>query len=312
VNDLLLILVIILAIVCALLILRFALLRRELHLLSGRIRDTIARSSYGSRLYTEDRDPVLGEMVAETNRMIESYEKQIAAASEAEENVRLSVTGISHDIRTPLTSLTGYVQLLKKELEKNEIEARGADDAKPREYMEQIRSSANTRIELTENFYELSRLEKSGAELPAEEVDLREAVTSVFLEFYEAFESRGIEVDIEEGDPLPVMAEPSRLKRILYNLVQNLLRYAKSRAAVSFAHGEGTSSVTIENDTDAPLPEDIEKLFERFWSADPSRSKGSSGLGLYVSRRLAENMGGSLSANIAGPQTLSLRLSLLS
>ncbi|MDR1537430.1 MAG: HAMP domain-containing histidine kinase [Clostridiales bacterium] len=204
-----------------------------------------------------------------------------------ERNIRLSIFGISHDLRTPLTSLTGYLQLLSKE----------QDSGKRREYLEVISRSAEVLRDLTENFYELSRLELGETTFTPQSLNLERVVCEGFLNFFENFSQKGIEVEIREtGTAMIALADPVALNRILSNLAQNQLRCACGTVTVAFASEHGSASVTISNESSAPLPPDPERLFERFYTADSSRSNRGSGLGLYVSRKLAEGMAGSLAA----------------
>ena len=90
------------------------------------------------------------------------------------------------------------------------------------------------------------------------------------------------------------------MTRVLNNLIQNLLRYAQGSILIAFAEDGRWAAVIISNETAADLPEETERIFERFYTADPSRSNRSAGLGLYISRKLVTGMGGEISARREG------------
>lgn len=103
-----------LSMVCLFFSLRFYLLRREIKRLSVQIENLSDRAQYGTRLYLEENDRALAEVMGSINRIVNDYEGRIRRVNEMEQNIRLSISGLSHDLRTPLTSLTGYLQLLSK------------------------------------------------------------------------------------------------------------------------------------------------------------------------------------------------------
>ncbi|MDR1533058.1 MAG: HAMP domain-containing histidine kinase [Clostridiales bacterium] len=276
---------------CLFLALRLYLMRWETKRLAERLKELAERARYGARLYLEESDKVLGEIAASLNRVIDGYEERLWRADDMENGVRLSVSGISHDLRTPLTSLRGYVQLLGK-----------TDSPEKREeYMEIIESSARVLSDLIENFYDLSRLEMGDDIFSLRPVNLERAVCERFLGFYENFLKKGIEVTIHDAETAPIVsADPLALDRVLNNLIQNLLRYAKAEAEISFSEENGYCLLTVSNSTDSALPEETGRIFERFYTAGPVRGGKSAGLGLYVTRKLVEGMGGAITACGAG------------
>lgn len=122
-----------------------------------------------------------------------------------------------------------------------------------------------------------------------------------FLGFYENFSEKGLEIRICDAEKPPVVAaDPLALNRVLNNLIQNLLRYAQGTIIISFSEENDCAAVTISNETAAALPEETDRIFDRFYTVDPSRSSRSAGLGLYISRKLVTGMGGEISARKDG------------
>jgi signal transduction histidine kinase len=293
--------VIILALAALFFAVRYLLLRREIARMTGQIPELKDSAKYGGRLYTEEDAPAAAGMAQAVNELVERYEAEFRRVGEMEQNIRLSISGLSHDIRTPLTSLTGYLQLLSKE---------GGLTDRQKEHLGVIAGSAEAMRDLTENFYELSRLDMDTSASPHEPASLDRLACEILFNFYDNFTQNGIELVVRTADtPLMALADETALKRVLYNLAQNLLRYAQGTATLSFETDSSCCSLTIENESAVALPDEIDRLFDRFYTADSSRSKRGSGLGLYISRKLIERMGGTLTASASG-QTLRMTLTL--
>lgn len=277
----------ILASFCLFFAVRFYLIRREIKRITIQIRELGANAHYGQRLYLEENDGELAKAILEINGMVDNYESQLRRVGEMERNIRLSISCISHDLRTPLTSLAGYLQLLKK----------APSSEKQDEYLGVIMDSVTVLQDMTENFYELSRLELDKDSYVLQGLNLEHAVCECFLRFHEDFARKNIELEIHDAKKPPIVcADPLALQRILQNLIQNLLRYAHGTVSISFFAERGFYAVKIGNETKLTLPDDVDSIFERFQTFDQSRSGQGMGLGLYISRKLANGMGGVMSA----------------
>ncbi|MEV5029559.1 sensor histidine kinase [Paenibacillus sp. LPE1-1-1.1] len=272
---------------CLIFAARFYLLRREIKRLAIQIPELAANAHYGQRLYLEENDQGLAKAILEINRMVDGYENQLRRVGDLEKNIRLSITGLSHDLRTPLTSLAGYLQLLDK----------APSPEKQQEYLGVILESVKVLQDLTERFYELTRLELDENSYDFQSLNLEHVVCECFLRFYEDFARKNIELNIQDAAKPPIVrADPLVLQRVLHNLIQNLLRYAYGTVSISFYEKGGFHVVKVGNETEVPLPNDIDRIFDRFHTADPSRSSQGTGLGLYISRKLVNGMGGVISA----------------
>jgi len=283
-------------IVCLMLGLRLFLLRREITSLTQKIKEMKSHATYGARLYLDNNNKAMGELTAEVNNCIESYEKKLQHAAHMESQVQLSLSAISHDLRTPLTAVNGYMQLIQK----------AALSVPNTEHLTIVQNNLRVLSDLVENFYDVSRLETSDISLEMQRIDIVLWVQERFMGFYENFEKRGITVNIIGNEtPLYINADATALNRVCNNIIQNLLRYAKSTTEIAFISGsnatEGNSVVlTFSNDTDAPLPEDLNLLFERFYTAELSRTHKNTGLGLYIVRKLVRAMGGDVWGEYTG------------
>jgi len=265
-------------------------LRRELRKLMHKIKEIPASSGFGSRLFLDFREKTLLELVDELNQMIDAFETKNRQARQMEETVQLSIAGLSHDLRTPLTSIHGYVELLQAPI----------DETKKAQYLKIIEHSVQRLMDLTDHFYDLTRLETNQKELALSSVSLSKLVEDIFLSFYEQLEERNIELRFpEHTQDSPVIADPLLLIRVIQNIVQNLLRYAKSKAVIRYTNAENDLLFTVENDIQPDSKVAIEKVFTMFYTEVTSRTNTeSSGLGLYLSKKLVEKMKGSMDAKL--------------
>lgn len=267
-------------------------LKRELKKVTLEIKDLPRRSSYGSRLSLDFREKTLMNLLDELNQMVDAFEEKNRQARQMEENVKLSIAGLSHDLRTPLTSINGYVQLLHTT----------TDETKKEHYLRIIEYSIKRLMEMTDHFYDLARIETNQKEMSLTSITLPNMVEEIFLSYYEQFEEKNIEIQFpDHSNEGQIIADHLMLTRVIQNLVQNILRYAKSRAVISYRNEEDYLLFTVKNDSKSDSKIAIEKVFMRFYTEVESRTNTeSSGLGLYLSRKLIEKMNGKMEAQLDG------------
>jgi signal transduction histidine kinase len=265
-------------------------LKRQLVKLKQEIKELPARASFGSRLSLDFHEPSLLSLVDELNQMVDDFEHKNRQAKEMEENVKLSIAGLSHDLRTPLTSINGYVQLLQV----------SRDEGKRTTYLKMIEHSVRRLIEMTDQFYDLARIETNQKEMELSSISLSTLVEEIFLSYYEQFEEKNIELHFpEQTNDSQVIGEKLMLTRLIQNIVQNILRYAKSKAVISYKYNENHLIFIIKNDIKPNSKVAIEKVFMRFYTEVTSRTNTeSSGLGLYLSKKLVEKMNGKMDADL--------------
>lgn len=221
-----------------------------------------------------------------------------------EKELRAQIENISHDLRTPLTAIIGYMELLDRD----------SMSPEDREMMDAIFRKAKYLQGLIGNFYDLSRLEMNDYNLHPERLDAARFARETSLLFYQQFEERGLSVQFTTGgkmsdedsaktagmhaDTFEITVDSGALERIFNNMLQNALRYAESFLHIDVSRDGGKVCILFENDTTTLKPEDIPHLFERFYVQEKSRTSASSGLGLTISKLLAEAMGGSVEAEL--------------
>lgn len=237
----------------------------------------------GTRLRLYSPDEKLEELLAQINGLLEDKERETRILRSREESLRRQIANVSHDLRTPLTSILGYLQLM------------GREDISSEEYrhcLEIVEGRAKVLQDLITSFYDLSRIEGGEYPLELQRVDLRRCLEPLLAGFYEDFEQAGFQVTVElMEDPPAVSADPGAVTRILTNLIGNALKHGSKTLDIRL-YQEGRTLVTaFSNDAPELTQEDLPRVFERFYTADQMRTGQNTGLGLAIVKALAEQMG---------------------
>ncbi|MBD5536653.1 MAG: HAMP domain-containing histidine kinase [Lachnospiraceae bacterium] len=235
-------------------------------------------------------DKGLENLLETLNRYILLTRKERIFYQNREKALRAQIENISHDLRTPLTAIIGYLELL-------DTDKLSAEDAAA---VERVSKKAKSLQGLIGNFYDLSRLEMNDYHLNMEKLEIIHFAKEISLLFYQEFEKKKISVQFDAPEePLYLLADTGALERIFNNMLQNALRYAESSLYIGISAKKDNISIVFENDTSALKPEDAARLFERFYVQEKSRTSQSTGLGLTISKLLTEAMGGSVGAEVA-------------
>lgn len=245
-------------------------------------------------LFLSTRDRHVRRLASELNGQLKLLRAQRRKYQSGDRELKEAVTNISHDLRTPLTAICGYLQLLDRE-----------DLPEPAgRYLSLIGERVRTLRLLTEELFRYSVVLSTEEELHPEELSLNGALEEAIAAFYAALAGRGI-VPVIEITEQPVIRRLDRgaLSRILGNILGNALKYSGGDLRIALlASGE----LLFEN-TAAGLDEvQVGRLFDRFFSVETGHE--STGLGLAIARALAERMGGAASASYSGGK---LRVSVI-
>lgn len=237
-----------------------------------------------------DRD--LERLTAEINIHIDKRKDSIALKRQSENMMKRSISYISHDLRTPLTSINGYIQLL---------ESKNLSDEQKEEYLQIIKNSSMRLNILLEDFYELSLIDQNDYPIVKEQVDIKEIILEVLFSFYNEFEQKRMTPDIDiPENPVYLDADPSILRRIVENLIINTIRHSAGDINIRLMSEIEGIQFTIENPARELNEEDVIHMFDPFYKADQTRKGEGTGLGLPITKSLMEKMGGSISAEAAG------------
>lgn len=285
----------VLAVAVAVLAVRTAVMRREIRSMSRQLEDLSAGRTE-KKISLTLVDARLNELAAQINENMEIQKQLRIDTRKSEQRLKDSIAGVSHDLRTPLTAIIGYVQMLERSGLSGEQQEKAAV----------ILKKADAMRELVESFFELSVMESGQSEFAEEPVNFTNIVSEAVVDFIPRFEAAELEPDVDLGDKSLYMAgDRTALRRIVQNLLSNALKYTAGRVEVTLEERDGEIILTVANEVKPDTPPDMERLFERFYTADDSRNSGSAGLGLYIVKLLAEKMQGAVSASLEN-KTLSI------
>ena len=204
------------------------------------------------------------------------------------------ITNVSHDLKTPLTSIINYVDLLKREELHNE---------KANEYLEVLDQKSQRLKQLTEDLVEASRASSGNVVLDIRRIDVKELLMQTSGEFVERFEARGLQlIENFPQNPQYVDADGRRLWRIIENLFRNVEKYAMphTRVYLDLINDGDRVAFSLKNISENPLNISPEELTERFTRGDESRSTEGSGLGLSIAKDLTEIQQGTFEIYLDG------------
>ena len=204
------------------------------------------------------------------------------------------ITNVSHDIKTPLTSIINYVDLIKKE---------DVQDEKVQVYVDVLDRQSARLKKLIEDLMEASKASTGNLAVNLEECDIEVLLTQVIGEFEERLEKNQLEVVIDKPDhPVKMMADGRHMWRVLDNLLNNACKYSLpgSRVYVSLQQNASEAVITFKNISKTALNIPSEELMERFVRGDSSRNTEGSGLGLSIAQSLTELMRGNMKLEIDG------------
>ena len=279
----------------------FVLLRRMTRplLVMTRASERIAAGDYDQRVPAGASSDEIGQLARSFNRM--AYE-----VKHARELQRQFVANVSHDLRSPLTSIIGFSQALTED-----------DGATPwqRRTAGIISGEAQRLHRLTMDLLDLSRLEAGRLPLAAVPLDLRSLLGDIAARYHALPNKRGVRfVDHLGDESLPVQGDPDRLTQVVVNLLDNALKFADHGGEVRLSAGRQGDDVVVEvYNTGAGIPpEDLSRVFDRFYRGDHSRAQqtGGSGIGLAIVRELARAHGGEVTATSAQGSWAALTLRL--
>ncbi|NBI28846.1 sensor histidine kinase [Chengkuizengella marina] len=254
------------------------------HLVDGTLHDPVP----------EKGRSVIAKHAANLNKLRTGIKVSLSEQAKSERLKTELITNVSHDLRTPLTSIITYTDLLKNQ-ELTEEERM--------EYVKILERKSNRLKILIEDLFEVSKMASGNLELHKQEVDLTQLLQQVLGEHQEQLEQSGLELRATIPEtPVIANVDGQRWWRVLDNLIVNAMKYSikGSRVYVSLKHDNGQAEFIIKNVTKYELGENINELLERFKRADKSRHTEGSGLGLAIAQSIVDLHGGLLKIELDG------------
>lgn len=256
---------------------------KSIHIKLAEILDT--DSDERIMVFTENR--ALMELAAQINRMLEEQHKQKVNYRRFEAASRKMLSNISHDMKTPLTVILGYLEIMRIN-----------DEVSPK-MQEKTEQKARELMELVNQFFTLAKLEAGDMDLKLSRLDICEICRESILEFYELLSKEAFQVEIElPEEAVYIQGNQEALQRILRNLISNVIRYGRDGNYIGiFLKAEENQVYLDVADKGAGIDRaSARHVFDRLFTMEDSRNRNiqGNGLGLTIARNLAEQLGGEL------------------
>ena len=233
------------------------------------------------------------ELVQEINQTIAKERNLRIRLLQQETNNKALMSNLSHDVRTPLTSLIGYIQLLE-ESDSPEDQDR---------YFKIIYQRLDRLKDLLDRLFLLARLEDRDYQVRKTSLDLKEIVSQAILSSYDQLTRQAFEVDVDiQAQDMMMEGNQDLIHAIMDNLIKNAIDHGKAYLKLSLHQDQQAIILQVSNQVKEAIEGDPSRWLERFYQGDPSRTKGNSGLGLSIIKSAAEKMGGSVSIKLLQDQ----------
>ena len=247
-----------------------------------------------TQLDKKDFLPVFNQSITYLNDISNGLEKAIQDRMKSERLKTELITNVSHDIKTPLTSIINYVDLIKQENIQNE---------KVKEYIEILDNKSQRLKKLIEDLVEASKVSTGNVKLNLEKINIVELINQAVGEFEDKFESKGLDIVINSNEnEIFIFADSRYMYRIIDNLFSNISKYAlqNSRVYIDIQKIEDKVYIKMKNISKDKLNIPAEELMQRFVRGDKSRTTEGSGLGISIAQNLTEIQNGKFNLIIDG------------
>ena len=248
------------------------------------------KNGNGNRRILAETHELIAPLAYTINDIILSYEKRLSAYHQTDETNRQLMTSLSHDVRTPLTTLIGYLDAAHK----------GIVDGKERdEYIETARRKAHDLKEYIDMLFDWFRLGSNEFSMNIAEIDLTELTRNILIDWIPIFEDTQVDftIDIPE-QPFRVQIDPDGYMRILNNLIQNVISHSHAdKIEIVLSEQNRNIKILLSDNGIGIDKEDLKHIFERLYKCDKGRSEKGSGLGLSIVHELVEKLNGTITAD---------------
>ncbi len=240
------------------------------------------------RILAKTRDRA-APLAYEINEIVLSYENRLAALRRTEEANKRLMTSLSHDVRTPLTTLIGYLDAV----EKGVVTGTERDD-----YIEIACRKSRALKDYVDVLFDWFKLNSNEFAVKMDTVEAAELTRTILIDWIPVFEDRQIEYDFSiPGRPFAARLDPDAYARILNNLIQNVVTHSRAdNIRISLRESENRVEVRVSDNGAGIKTQDLKHIFERLYKCDSGSSEAGSGLGLSIAYQLTEKMNGKITA----------------
>ena len=243
----------------------------------------------GNRRILSATNELVAPLVYEINEIVVSYEGRLSNVRQTEETNRQLMTSLSHDVRTPLTTLIGYLDATHKGI----VTGKDRDD-----YIETARHKAHDLKEYIDVLFDWFKLNSNEFAMDINTVEAAELTRNILIDWIPIFEDKQIDysIDIPE-QPFRVKLDTDGYMRILNNLIQNVISHSHAdKIEIILSKQEKNMQIRLTDNGIGIEKEDLKHIFERLYKCDKGRSEKGSGLGLSIVHQLVEKMNGTITA----------------
>lgn len=242
----------------------------------------------------ENKGGVLGKIAHNINNMKEGYKRSLEEQIKSERLKTELITNVSHDLKTPLTSIINYIDLLKKEdLSKDEISG----------YISVLDRKSKRLKALIEDLFEASKMSSGSVELNIEKIDVTALLKQSIAEFEEKIKNSSLKLNFKYNDKkIYANLDGKKTWRVFENLINNIIKYSQpnTRVYIDLIETDTKIIITMKNISHYEMDFTSDEIFERFKRGDKARNTEGSGLGLAIAKSIVELQGGNLNINIDG------------
>lgn len=250
---------------------------------------TEIKKGNGNRRVLAKAGELMAPLAYEINNIVISYEDKLTAYRKTDEANKQLMTSLSHDVRTPLTTLIGYLDAVRKGTVKgNERE----------KYIETARKKAYDLKEYIDILFDWFKLNSNELDLNIETVEAAELTRNILIDWIPIFENNGINYIIDIPDkPVEAKLDINGYTRILNNLIQNVIAHSGAdKIKISLSRQSSEMKIIVSDNGNGIDKNDLKHIFDRLYKCDKGRSEKGSGLGLSIVRQLTEKMNGNIAA----------------
>lgn len=243
----------------------------------------------GNRRILSASNELIAPLTYEINDIIVSYENRLSAFRQTDETNRQLMTSLSHDVRTPLTTLIGYLDAAHKGI----VTGKDRDD-----YIETASRKAHDLKEYIDVLFDWFKFNSDEFAMEINTIEAGELTRDILIDWIPIFEDKQIEyhIDIPE-QPFRVKLDTDGYMRILNNLIQNVIAHSRAdKIKISLSKQSGNMKILLVDNGTGIEKEDLKHIFERLYKCDKGRSEKGSGLGLSIVHQLVEKMNGTIMA----------------
>lgn len=304
-----LITIIVLFIALVIITIKYILYRRQIKSICRQL-EFLESDMTNHKVRTDLTQKEIVELAELINDMCEDHNKKEVSLLNKDKRLKETLTSVSHDIRTPLTSLKGYFELLMSE----------EDGDKKLQYAGVMSERMDNLSDLLDELFTYTKLQNQDYQLEMKEQDMTKLVLDTIFSFYEIFKEKGYEPELDIDDKsYTVMCNDVAIKRVISNVVKNALVHGMGNIKLAYGledigeftdkkkksdkDGSRTTKIVkfiCQNSIAHPENMDITQVFDRFYKADKARKEKSTGLGLAIAKEMVDRMGGEICAKLDG------------